>query len=721
MSKRPSTLDAEVLLQIDRIGGLSLSPDGSHAVSSVSTPNLEDNRSRSALWVLATSGGAPRPLPRQLTRCGDRDGQPGWSPRGDSIAFVAKREQQGSKDTTPQLYLIPPDGGEARRVSDFAPGVESFKWFADGKRILFAAWVWPGLKSAAEQNRKHKAWAARKETGYATSQAYYRFWDHNIPQDRVLHLLVLDVKTGRIVDLFQGTDYELARDTDGNAAYDIHPGGKRIVFAHDPAATQLLGNRQALVELTLPGGGFRTLASDADWDIALPRYSPDGTRLAAVAANVGRVHTALGQPALIDLGANPLKKQSGQPWRALGADWDLGVDSLLRWSADGQALVFTAEQRGRRPLWRLDLGSGACDVLVPGGSVQGFDLAADVLVTAADSALHPVRVHALRAGQPPLRVEQFNDDLLRDVALGTVEEVSVTGAMGEPVQMWLTYPPGFDAKRKHSVTHMVHGGPYAASGDSFGYRWNPHVFAAAGHVIAQVNFHGSSGFGHAFAHSLMGRQGELELQDIEAGSDWLLQQRWADPQRLFATGGSYGGFLVAWMNGHLPAWPAGRYRAYVCHAGVFDRVATFSADSWPVRPKDLAAKYWEDMPRVLAQSPHAFAARMDTPTLVIHGAQDFRVPDCNGLAYYNTLKARGVDARLLWFPDENHWVLKPRNSLQWYAEFAAWLQRHGQAPASKAGPGRAAKKATKAVKGRPAAPSAATRPAPVAARPGRHL
>ncbi len=241
--------------------------------------------------------------------------------------------------------------------------------------------------------------------------------------------------------------------------------------------------------------------------------------------------------------------------------------------------------------------------------------------------------------------------------------------------MWLVFPPGFDAKKKHPVTHVIHGGPFAAAGDTFSYRWNPHVFAGAGHVIAQVNYHGSSGFGHAFCHSLIGRQGELELQDIEAASDWLLDQRWADPKRLFATGGSYGGFLVAWMNGHVAP---GRYRACICHAGVYDRVATFSADSWPTRPKDLAAKYWEDMQRVLAQSPHAFAANMRTPTLVIHGAMDFRVPDCNGLAYYNTLKARGVDARLLWFPDEGHWVLKPRNSLLWYSEFAAWLAAQGK-------------------------------------------
>jgi dipeptidyl aminopeptidase/acylaminoacyl peptidase len=225
---------------------------------------------------------------------------------------------------------------------------------------------------------------------------------------------------------------------------------------------------------------------------------------------------------------------------------------------------------------------------------------------------------------------------------------------------------------------VIHGGPFAASGDSFGYRWNPHVLASKGHVVAQVNYHGSSGFGFAFHDCIMGRQGQLETQDIEAGSDWLLAQPWADGKRLSATGGSYGGFLVAWMNGHVPA---GRYQAYVCHAGVFDRVATFSADSYPQRPKDLGALFWEDMPHVLAQSPHSAAAQMNTPTLVIHGALDYRVPDCNGLAYYNTLKARGVDARLLWFPDENHWVLKPRNSRLWYREFLDWITQHDERPA----------------------------------------
>ena len=658
----PRALDVDTLWQIERLGAPALSPDGQRAVITVTTPSMLDNRSSTRLWLLHTGQGAPRRL-----TFGAKDGQPQWSPRGDRIAFVAKREQEGSKDESAQLYLIAPDGGEAARASHFGPGVESFKWLPDGRRIVFAAWVWPELKGAAAQNKRQKVWDARKETGYATSEAFYRHWDDHIPQGRALHLLLLDTRNGRVTDLFEGQRYELPRDNDGNAVYDISPDGRRIAFAHDPATEPRAGNRLALAEIDLRSGRIRSLVSDAAWDVGAPRYSPDGVRLAFVAANVGLKHTADSRAAVLEADGN---------WRTLTADWDHSVNAPLRWTADGAALLFSAEDRGRCPLWRCDVASGAVERVFDSGWVQGFDAAAGTVAVAADAARHPAQIHAWQGAGAPRRLERFNDDLLTRVDLGELREVSITGALGQPVQMWLTLPPGFNPRKKHAVVHVIHGGPYAAAGDTFGYRWNPHIFAAPGRVIAQVNFHGSSGFGQAFKDSLIGRQGELELQDIEAATDWLLTQPWADAKRVFATGGSYGGFLVAWMNGHVPAWPKGRYRAYICHAGVFDRVATFSADSYPVRPKDLGANYWDDMDRVLAQSPHASAGRMNTPTLVIHGAKDFRVPDCNGLAYYNTLKARGVEARLLWFADENHWVLKPRTSKLWYAEFQAWLAQH---------------------------------------------
>lgn len=638
-------LDARTLWQLDRVGGVSLAPDGRRAVCTVTRHDAEANRSRSSLWLLDTT----RCAPRRLTVCGDKDGQPAWSPRGDRIAFVARR----AGDDAPQLYAIGADGGEARRASDFAPGVEAFRWCPDGRRIVFAAWVWPG--GAAVQKRRQREWNERKETGYATAEAFYRYWDDHVPQGRALHLLLLDVERGRVTDLFEGRGLELPRH--GNVSFDVHPDGRRVAFSHDPAPVPVLGNPQRIAEIDFATRRVKPLVADPAWDFDSPCWSPDGTRLAFAAAHVGQHHRSPYRPAVTE----------GRAWRVLDPAHDREVDGPLRWQADGTALVYPGEDRGRRHLWRCTL-EGRTERLHEGGWVQQFDLAAGTLLVAADSARHPVRISA--GGR---RLERFNDRRLARVRLGEVREVTITGAGGAPVQMWLTFPPGFDARRRHPVMHVIHGGPAAAVGDNWGWRWSPQVFADAGHVVAQVNYHGSSGFGFDFKASLVGRQGELELQDIEAATDWLLAQPWADPARVTATGGSYGGFLVAWMNGHVAP---GRYQAYVCHAGVFDRISTFAADSYPERPRDLAARYWQDMPRVLAQSPHAFAHAMRTPTLVTHGARDWRVPDANGLAYYNTLKARGVPARLLWFPDENHWIQKPRNSLLWYREFLDWIARY---------------------------------------------
>ena len=684
MADQQQLLTADDLWRFERVAGVSLAPDGRQAVCSVSTHSMEDNKAQASLWLLSTEGGAPR----RLTSCGEKDGQSAWSPAGGQIAFLARREQQGKKDDTPQLYLIDADGGEARRASDFAPGIEAFRWFPDGRRIAFIAWVWPELAGQKAQAKAWQAFKDRKATGYATSEAQYRFWDHNLPMGRVLHLHVLDLASGRVTDLFEGTPYELPRADPNANFFDISPDGRRLVFAFDPAPQKRIDNFKSLVELKLRSSKFETVARDAQWDFESPRYRPDGKAIAFVAANVGVKHTMPGRLALLARGG--IAKQARQAavdadtWQVLSEDWDHAVSAPLRWSGDGSAVLFTAEDRGRCHLWRFDIADRQAAVIAEGGWVQAFDVAGDRVASVADGLSHPARVSVrpLRAidddRRAPLRIEHFNDTLLASFKLGRCEEVTVDGALGEPVQMWLIYPPGFDrkkasGKKKYPVLHNIHGGPHAAAGDTFHYRWNSHVFAARGYVVACVNYHGSSGFGQAFLDSITHRWGELELQDVEAGSDWLLQQSWADKKRLFAAGGSYGGFMVAWMNGHVAP---GRYNAYICHAGCFDWTAMFSDDAYTWHAKELGAWYWQDGDKVRSQSPSQFVAAMQTPTLVIHGALDYRVPDQQGLAYYNTLQARGIDTRLLWFPDENHWILKPRNSQLWYQEFFEWLRRH---------------------------------------------
>ncbi len=660
MTKAPKkSLDVEALWKIERLGSVSLSPDGQRAVCALSSFSMSDNKATASLYLVGEGV-----EPRRLTTSGEKDGAPAWSPRGDRIAFLGKREQEGKKDETAQLYVIAPDGGEARRVSDFAPGIEAFKWFADGQRIAFVAWVWPEERGAKAQAKRHKAFKDRKESGYATSETQYRYWDRNLPMERVAHLHVLDVDSGRVVDLFEGTGYELQRAEPDANAFDIAADGRHIAFACDPAAVKQIDNRKALAEVNVKSGKIAMLAADAAWDFEAPRYSPDGARVAFLASNQGRRHTALANLAVV---------QRGGKWKALSGEWDRAATAPLRWSASGDALYFSAEDEARCHLYRYALESRSAAVAFAGGWVQGFDVAGETLAVVADSMQHPARLLLQRAGEPANRVERFNDELLAGIRLGTTESRIVKGGQGDPVQMWLVYPPGFDPRRRYPLLHNIHGGPHSCAGDTFHYRWNTHAFAAQGYVVASINYHGSSGFGHAFLDSITHRWGELELQDVEAGTDWLLKQPWADKKRCFAAGGSYGGYMVAWMNGHLKR---SRYNAYVCHAGCFDWRSMFAGDAFSWFSKELGADYWKEPQRIEAQSPVSRVAGLTTPTLVIHGALDYRVPDAQGLAYYNTLKERGIGSRLLWFPDENHWILKPRNSRQWYGEFFAWLKAH---------------------------------------------
>ncbi|MCC7152494.1 MAG: PD40 domain-containing protein, partial [Rubrivivax sp.] len=270
--KKP--LDVETLWRIERLGAPSLCPDGAQAVAALTRHSMDDNSSRSTLWLLSTLGGAPR----ALTQCGDKDGQPQWSPRGDRIAFVAKREQQGHKDEQPQIYLIAPDGGEAERAATVATGAQALRWLPDGSGLLFISWVWPGLSGEKAQAKALAEQAGRKESGYATSQTQYRHWDQNLPAGRepMLHLLQpgQQGRPARVRNLMQGSGFSLQRHEPGTNSFDVSPDGRRVAFAFDPHADKRIENRHAIAELDLASGRFEVILRDADWHFGAPRYSP---------------------------------------------------------------------------------------------------------------------------------------------------------------------------------------------------------------------------------------------------------------------------------------------------------------------------------------------------------------------------------------------------------------------------------------------------------------
>jgi dipeptidyl aminopeptidase/acylaminoacyl peptidase len=274
------------------------------------------------------------------------------------------------------------------------------------------------------------------------------------------------------------------------------------------------------------------------------------------------------------------------------------------------------------------------------------------------------------------QISHFNDAICSKWKLGKVEEVTFKGADDEKVRMWVVYPPDFDPKRKWPLIQVVHGGPHIGIMTDFSFRWNLQLWAARGYVIGCVNFHGSSGFGHKFADSITGDFGTKPMTDIMKATDWFEQQPWIDKKRMAAAGASYGGYMMAWLNGHTD-----RFQAMVCHAGVFDYHGQMASDVVRGRERALGAFPWNDISKVDRQSASRYSANFKTPTLILHGEKDFRVPHTHGLAYFNTLKLKGVPARLVYFPDENHWILKQGNSRLWHREVFAWLERYiGRGP-----------------------------------------
>jgi len=659
-AKRPFAV--QDLVQLKRISEPALAPDGKTIVFTLRETDLAANRGRTDLWALdvATKGSTPR----RLTSHSANDGSAQWSADGRYVYFLSSRS--GSN----QVWRLALDGGEAEQVTTLPLDVGTFKVAPNDQKIALTLEVFAACKDLACSRARLDAAGAAQTSGMTFDRLFVRHWD-TWSDGRISRLFLYPIKEGRIagepIALSAALDADVPSKPFGGASdYTFSPDSAKVVFA-----TKLKGSEEAwstnfdLYEVASDGGEPRNLTQDnAAWD-AQPVFSPDGSMLAWRAMSRPGFEADRFQVMLVDL-------KSGER-RALTQAWDRSVDSIA-FSKDGKTLFATADNFGQHPLWSIDVKTGKPTMLSGPGNVSEFAVGEREVVFALASLKSPAELYGLSIRGGEMReLPRINAEALSQVAIGEAEQFTFAGANGETTYAYVVKPVNFDASKRYPLAFIVHGGPQVSFGNAWSYRWNPQTYAGAGYATVFVDFHGSPGYGQAFTDSISGDWGGKPLEDLQKGLAAALDKyQWLDSSRICALGASYGGFMMNWMAGN---W-AEPFKCFVTHAGIFDsRAMAYTTE-------ELWFDEWEHggtpfaVPEAVEKhNPVNHVAQWSTPMLVIHGQRDYRVPYAQGIAAFTALQRRGIPSRLLMFPDENHWVLKPANSIQWHGEVLQWLDK----------------------------------------------
>ncbi|MEM9293431.1 MAG: S9 family peptidase [Acidobacteriota bacterium] len=657
-------LNPETLWELARLGGADLAPDGSWAVLPVTRYERESGDAKTDLWRVSTEDGTAR----RLTTNAARDNSPKVSPDGRWIAFQAKRDG----DDAPQLYLLPTDGGEAERITEIPTGVDSYKWFGDSTRLLLSSRVWPEL-SWEEAKEKLKERKDSKVSAQTWEIVPIRWWDHWI-DEREAHLYVVSREGGEPAAVTLGTGYQLSRAGTDESSYDVSPDGAEIAFSADSKNDGVDPDYDIFV-IPTAGGEAKNITTDNSGQDDGPLYSPDGKWLAFGRQVINGFYADRVRLVLHDRG------EGGN--RVIHDDWDRSL-APQAWAPDSTALYGTVDDAGNNRAYRIPADGSAPVALTEGTSFSSLAVARDggekpTLVALQQSFVQPPTLVRLDGDGEVTKLSTFNDEVLATVDFGTYESVTYTGAAGDEIQMWVNYPPGFDkeAGKAWPLYLLIHGGPHNGITDSFHFRWNAQLFSSWGYVTAWPNFHGSSGFGQDFADSINPNRSDMPYEDVLKATDWLASKSWIDADRMAAGGGSYGGYLTSVILGREHP-----YQALIAHAAVYNSFTQYGADYGAGKRRH--GEHWENPENYRLYSPHTGAGNFETPTLVIHGQKDYRVPVNHGIELFNTLQNRGVESRLVYYPDENHWILKRHNSIHWYGECRDWLHRFLAAEESEA-------------------------------------
>ncbi len=638
-------LTAERLWTIPRVGAPHALGDGRLLVPV--TTYAEDDASTTTLWRVDPTDG------EALWFAEGEISSPAVSRDGKTLAYLKKADDHR------QVYVQALDGGEARRAADLPLGAVGVKWTPDGRLIALAV-LW----------RDHPTLEAT--SGYeppsnlevrATESAVYQYWDEWL--DHVYHPVVVDPRSGSLHDLTPGaTRFWAWPATDEPIAdVDVSPDGAWVAFCADDSDAPHRELSWSLFLQPIDGGDATRVDADRPGHSRRPRFTLDGRSIVYGYQAEPDYYACPAELTLYDVDGGDHRPLGGLDDRS-PSGWIVAADSDL---------LFTIEDEGRSRLCRMAPASGEYATLTDSGWVTDPTVGPDGTVhILGHDLVTPPEIYAVDESDStkPKRVTRFTTDALDGLDVGAVSEMMVTAAGGTPVQTWIVDPPGASPTERLPVVHMLHGGPHSASADGWHWRWNAQVLAGSGFRVAMVNFHGSTGWGDEFTRSIHGAWGDLPSRDVEAVTDHLIGAGLADPERIAITGGSYGGYLVSWIAANTD-----RYACVVAHAAVTELGGMYASDITYGRARAYGAEIWEDPAALQRWSPAVTTADYVTPTLVIHGQRDRRVPLTQGTGLYGVLVAKGVPARLVIYPGENHWILSRTNSIHWYQEVISWLRR----------------------------------------------
>jgi dipeptidyl aminopeptidase/acylaminoacyl peptidase len=652
---------AEHLVRLDRVGAPNVSPDSEFVVYTLRTTDMEADKGRYDLWLSKMAGGEPR----QLTSHEANDTDPAWSPDGNHIYFLSTRSDSS------QVWQIALAGGAAIQVTNLPVDIGTFRVSASGDRLVVSAESYLDCEDLACTAARDKAEEESPTTGAVYDQIFMRHWDHWLTEKRS-RLFAVPLDDGVAG---KGEPLLLTKDVNANVPSHTWGGNEEYVLSADGSTVYFVARIRDAIEPTstnfdvysapMNGDGptQNLTASNLAWD-KQPVLSPDGLSLA---------YLAMSRPGFeADRFRIMLRDLSTGETRELATGWDRSPASIA-FSSDSKSIYANAQDVGNRTLWRIDVDGRKPEKIIEDGNVSAIDVGAEVIVFAKDDLKSPSEIFVFD-GAVAKQLTNFSGPQLQNIEMGDFEQFSFTGAKGDVVHGYVLKPAGYEEGKQYPVAFLIHGGPQGSFGNHFHYRWNPQTYAGQGFAAVFIDFHGSTGYGQDFTDSISGDWGGDPLVDLQLGFDAALEKyKFLDGDNTCALGASYGGFMINWIAGN---WPD-RFDCLVNHDGVFDQRMMYYATEELWFPEwENSGPYYESSKNYEKYNPVSHVAKWQTPMFVIHGQLDYRVPLTQGIGAFTALQRRGIPSRFLYFPDENHWVQKPHNSVQWHNEVNKWLHEY---------------------------------------------